>query len=271
MRHGVLFVHGVGEQAPRLPAFEQGIRRAFAQECARQGKPAPGDEGLTWDYVDWADVTQPDQNTLEQRLGMRGMLRMFLVGHMGDVVAYSKLPYPPDKHGEVQRRFADAVHRVSRAVQQAGVPWAWLTVIAHSLGTVIASDGIYDLEKTRAFPANLRLTNLFTLGSPIALFGLRYGLANFTKPIHPPVWVNFSYPQDVIGYPLKPLNDAYAQAVTEDVLLLPSESADGLKGLGRMFTARLPGVGAVLSHSWYFTDPHVIRRIGQTLAAQWGS
>jgi hypothetical protein len=187
---------------------------------------------------------------------------------MGDVVAYSKLPYPPDKYGEIQARFAQSITRLSQAVQRAGSSWAHVTVIAHSLGTVIASDGVYTLQRAGTFPANLRFTNLFTLGSPIALFGLRYGLERFTKPLRPAVWVNFSYPQDIIGSHLKPLNDAYAEAITDEVVLLPSESATPLIGIVRMFTARLPGVGAMLAHSWYFTDPHVIGRIAQTIAAQ---
>ena len=272
MKHYVLFVHGVGEQTPEPPTeLWERIRRACEAALARRGAPRPGADALRFDYVYWADVTQPDQEDLKRRLGVRTRLRKFLVGSMGDVVAYSKLSYPPDKYGEVQRRFAESIRRASRAVEQAGVPWAHVTIIAHSLGTVIASDGLYDLMRTGAFPANLRLTNVFTLGSPIALFGLRYGLENFTKPIRPSVWVNFSYPQDLIGYPLKTLNDAYASAVTEDVLLLPSESARAAWSAVRMFAARLPGAGPVLAHSWYFTDPRVFRRIGRTLAEQWPS
>jgi hypothetical protein len=210
-------------------------------------------------------VTQPDQDALKERLSVRGLLRYF-VGYMGDAVAYSKLAYPPDKYGEIQHRFAASIRR---AAEGTGGEEARLTLIAHSLGTVIASDGLYDLLKAQAFPANLRLANVFTLGSPIALYALRYGLANFTKPIRPEVWVNFYYPQDVIGYPLKPLNEAYAQAVTEDVLLLPREGTGVLSGVARMFAARLPGVGPVLAHSWYFTNRRVIERIGRTLAEQW--
>ena len=272
MKHCVLFVHGIGEQTPAPPtAFWERIRRACEVELARQGHPIPRADALFFDYVYWADVTQPDQEELTQRVGVRTMLRKFLVGYLGDVVAYSKLPYPPDKYGEVQRRFIESIQRASRAVEHAGVPWAHVTIIAHSLGAVIASDGLYDLLKTGAFPANLRLANVFTLGSPIALFSLRYGLANFTKPIRPKVWVNFFYPQDLSGFPLKALNDAYATAVTEDVLLLPSESATALWGVVRMFAARLPVIGPVLAHFWYFTDPRVIRRIGRTLADQWRS
>jgi len=266
MRHCVLFVHGVGEQDPNPPVgFQQRIRLAFEEELARQGTRAPA-EALLWDYVYWADVTQPDQDALKGRLGVRGRLRNFLVGYMGDAVAYSKLAYPPDKYGEIQNRFAASLRR---AAEGTGGEEARLTLIAHSLGTVIASDGLYDLLKANALPPNLRLANVFTLGSPIALYGLRYGLANFTKPIRPEVWVNFYYPQDVIGYPLKPLNEAYAQAVTEDIMLLPSEGTGVLSGIARMFAARLPGAGPVLAHSWYFTNRQVIGRIGRTLAEQW--
>jgi len=73
-----------------------------------------------------------------------------------------------------------------------------LTVIAHSLGSVITSDGLYDLTKNNALPPNLTLDRFFTMGSPIALYGLRYGLANFVRPIRPKLWINFFYPQDLL-------------------------------------------------------------------------
>jgi hypothetical protein len=267
--HCVLFVHGVGEQTPLAPdAFFTRIRRACQRELLRRGGGETQDHALVFEHAYWADITQPDQDALRRRLDVRGRIRRFLIGHMGDVVAYSKLPYPPDKYGEIHERFARSITRLSHAVQRAGSPWARVTVIAHSLGTVIAFDGMYNLQQAGTFPANLRFTNLFTLGSPIALFGLRYGLDRFTKPLRPKVWVNFSYPQDIIGYHLKPLNDAYAEAVTGEVVLLPSESANPFLGVVRMFTARVPGVGAMLAHSWYFTDPHVIGRIARTIAEQ---
>jgi hypothetical protein len=103
------------------------------------------------------------------------------------------------------------------------------------------------------------------MGSPIALYGLRYGLANFVKPIRPELWVNFFYPQDLIAFPLKSLNAAYASAVSEDVHLSPGGGSNILSDMARRLMAVLPLVG-IASHSWYFSDRRVIKKIAGVLA-----
>ncbi len=270
MRHVVVFVHGVGEQAPEPPrAFEARVRAAFERHVRRQGRPPPPPDALAWEYVYWADVTQPDQEALKRRLTAQDWLRRFLIGSMGDAVAYSRLPYPPDKYGEIQGRFAGVLQRILQGCAQRPDVAVRLTLLAHSLGAVIASDGMYELLKRAPLPPHVAFGNFFTMGSPLALYALRYGLDRFTKPVRPEVWVNFYYPQDIIGYPLKPLNAAYAEAVTEDVALRPAGGTRGVSALGRLVVAWLPGFGAWQSHGWYFSDRRVIRRIGRTLAEQW--
>lgn len=266
MGHYVVFVHGIGEQQPdSYRKFGERVRTALEEEVQRAGESRPPRESYVWEEVYWADITQPDQEEMKIKLGMRGRLREFMIGSLGDVVAYSKLPYPPDKYGEIQKRFADTVAKVCQRALQTGDGQASLTVIAHSLGAVIASDGIYELNRNNAMPANLKMDRFFSMGSPIALFGLRYGLANFTRPIRPKVWINFYYPQDVIGFPLKALNASYDSAVTEDVPLSPGGGTSFFSAVARRITAILPLVG-VASHSWYFTDERVIKKIAQSLA-----
>jgi hypothetical protein len=108
-------------------------------------------------------------------------------------------------------------------------PTAPLCLIAHSLGTVIASNYIYDLEKHARKKLICRrvrnemddtplergetLASLYTFGSPIALWSLRY--PDFGRPIdvpspklaghHPAVpavaeWINFYDEDDVISH-----------------------------------------------------------------------
>ncbi|MBI2104095.1 MAG: hypothetical protein HYT90_00740 [Candidatus Omnitrophica bacterium] len=270
MRHVVVFVHGIGEQGAEPPrGFEEAVRAAFERGARRQGKPAPGREALEWEYVYWADVTQPDQEELKQRLNVQDWLRGFLIGSMGDAVAYARLPYPPDKYGEIHERFAAVLSRILQTYGLQPDTAVRLTLIAHSLGTVIASDGMYEFLKRAALPPHVTFANVFTMGSPLALYALRYGLDRFTKPIRPEVWVNFYYPQDILGYPLKSLNAAYAEAVAEDVALRPAGGTRGVSALGRLVVAWLPGFGAWQSHGWYFSDWRLIERIGRTLAAQW--
>lgn len=91
--------------------------------------------------------------------------------------------------------------------------------IAHSLGTVIASDFIWDTQKNKDF-GRFQLSHFFTMGSPLALFALRFGAELFNKPIQIDdphgCWINILDKDDPIAYPLKPLNKEYDAAVLED-------------------------------------------------------
>jgi hypothetical protein len=263
----VVFVHGIGEQLPGCyDEFGERIRQAFEKETQRKWKVKAERETFVWEEAYWADITQPDEQELEKRLGISGQISKFMVSSLGDVVAYSKLPYPPDKYGEIQKRFASVIDKLSKKAEEASDTQASLDVVAHSLGTVIASDGIYDLTKAGPMPSNLTLGSFFTMGSPIALFGLRYGLANFTKPIRPKIWINFLYPKDLIGFPLRPLNTAYETAVNEDVYLSPV-SYCFLSTAWRRFLSMVP-LARASCHSWYFSDKRVVDKIAEVLAQE---
>jgi hypothetical protein len=107
----------------------------------------------------------------------------------------------------------------------------------------------------------------FNLGSPLALWSLRY--RDFGKPIQVPSphlgthfpkakggWINFYDQDDVIGYPLRTINPAYKSAVKED---------------------RAVNVGGLLSswnptaHTEYWTDSDVLGPIAEELATLWRS
>jgi hypothetical protein len=265
MGHYIVFVHGMGEQQPGCSReFGDRLRSAFEDEVQRTGKAKAKSQSFVWEEAYWADITQPDQQKMMDLLKVGDKLRRFMIGYFGDVVAYSKLPYPRDKYGEIQKRFAAAIENLGQQAEQASDEDASLEVIAHSLGSVIASDGIYDLIKSDTMPRNLKLGSFFSMGSPIALFGLRYGLSNFMKQIRPDTWINFHYTKDLVGFPLRPLNAAYESAVNEDVSLSPG-GLSFLSTVRRRLVSWLPLAGAV-SHSWYCTDRQVIERIAQVLA-----
>ena len=259
----VLFVHGIGEQKVNAyNKFLSSIEREFFKRKMKH-RVSEG-VALSFHIAYWAQVTQPDQNTLKKIIGMHSPLRSFIIGSLGDAIAYSKLPYPPDKYTAIQRVFADTIYSISKDAESSGNDSAPLAIVAHSLGTVIASDGIYDLTKNDKFPKNLSFELFTTMGSPIALYSLRYGIENFTKPIRPKVWLNFYYPQDPIGYPLKPLNPAYDRAVTEDIRLSPS-SGNPITSMARALLGIVPLISNLVSHSWYFTDKKVLTRIADSL------
>ena len=96
-------------------------------------------------------------------------------------------------------------------------------MIAHSLGSVIASDHFYDLQQGKRKAELLEnplvkgetLTLFYTMGSPIALWSISYD--EFDRPIEVPAksikerypntgeWINFHDKHDIIAYPLEPL------------------------------------------------------------------
>jgi len=136
----------------------------------------------------------------------------------------------------------------------AGTASAAITFISHSLGTVIASDFVYDAQESlNNRSKDFRCSNFFTFGSPLALFSLQCGPQGFSKPIaiedENGRWVNILDPGDPIGYKLKGLNDAYDKAVSAD-----REVNTGFFGI---------------SHLKYWDNRTVQRIIARKLAIDW--
>lgn len=270
----VAIIHGIGKQnadfAHKLIAE---LNQHFGAEVAAD---------VVMRTVYWAPVMQAVEDELWQRMEQGGTLhypdaRRFLVDFLADAVAYQ--PTGDD------RRAYDGIHAVfartlSTLAADAG-PDAPLCVIAHSLGTIIASNYIYDLQmdprkplisdEVREFMGDTPLEQghtlalLYTLGSPIALWSLRY--REFGRPIavpapqlsaiHPTVtgeWVNYYDQDDVIGFPLKTLNDRYAQMVTRDAQV----------NAGSLLESWNP-----LSHFGYLTDRDVVEPIAMKLIEVW--
>ena len=276
----IAFIHGIGRTEPGYSAaMQRSLVRRFAAHLGAK-VPVP-DSQLVFEEINWSAALQYRENALWNRLNPAGpmrykRLRRFLVDFAADAIAYQP--------GSSDRTAYDAVHRqvavsLARLAERAG-PGAPLCIVAHSLGTVIASNYVYDLMKRHGSfmcPSVRRLINgtplergetlslLYTMGSPIALWSLRF--PRFGVPIrlptpslarhHPgvtPAWINLYDPDDVIGYPLRPLNSAYRAAVTEDRPI----------DVGSLFTRWNP-----LSHQGYWNDGRVADAIAESLASVW--
>ena len=161
MSNYVVFVHGIGEQQPGYSSgFAKRLTTAYRKELTTAKNYIVEGE-LVFEECYWADITQPDEQELQKRLGTRGLLRKLMLGSLGDAVAYSKLPYPPDKYGEIQMRFAAVIDKVAHLAREADDRQDSLTVISHSLGTVIASDGIWDQTRTSLRPTSRQTARLW--------------------------------------------------------------------------------------------------------------
>ncbi|MBU8898426.1 hypothetical protein DRW03_17875 [Corallococcus sp. H22C18031201] len=206
-------------------------------------------------------------------------LRWLLVNFIGDAIAYQLNPADRDVYTSIHQKVAEALGRL-RAKAGDTAP---LCVIAHSLGSVIASNYFYDLQQQRLGrdliedsvrqaqgPSPLErgetLSRLFTLGNPMALWSLRYAHAALDRPLtvpdtalathHPGLggeWVNFHDADDILAWPLAPLSDAY-RAQVKDVSVR----------VGGPLVSWTP-----LVHPFYWSDAGVMGPIGQSLAHAW--
>jgi hypothetical protein len=254
-------VHGMGAQDA---SFADDFLRRVRARAAVHGV-ADGD--LFTEPVYWGDIFQVDEDDLWRRMTSAhrldwGWLRKFAMGVLADAVAYRR-PNPGqyDQYQAIHQR----VHEHLSSLSLRAGPGATLVVAAHSLGSVIFSDHVWD-EQKRHGPGNDALTRcetlagLITFGSNIPLFTL--GLSEikaiaFPAPKLSPAlkaaakWNNYFDRDDVLGYPLREISPAYASTVNEDFEI----------SVGGVFTQWNPA-----SHTAYWNDDAFIDLVANQLA-----
>jgi hypothetical protein len=224
----------------------------------------------------WAPITQRYEDRLVS-LFRRGLgwnwLRRLVIGFGGDVIAYqspSQISAPPSwtyriVHWRIDRRLRALRATLEQTgAAEPGIPVP-LVVVAHSLGSVIFSDFVYDVQAGQAGQAGqaagafarrfgLAIRALYTMGSPLALYAIRYPKLGFDRPValDGGTWINVLYTSDVIAYPLRPASPAYADAVAED-WTLPARWWPPL-------VYRTP-----YAHRAYWHDARFIRRVAADL------
>lgn len=295
----VIFVHGMGIEQPNF-AYDtkELVKKALKEDYV---------EHVEMESIFWADIFQHDQNVLndiaeDENLSKFFGVRDFLVSYLTDTIYYQIFSDDRDWYDRVHMRFAQILAELSKS-HRAGAN-APLIVVAHSLGTVIASNYIYDLQhdyhftRDKNFVAgceygrNLKqdittgkvkvsiekadsalargetFMNFITLGSPLAIYNLRFRKPErFGLPIQVPsepakkafaaaynpkqkYWTNFYDKDDVIAYPLEPLNQCYRTIVHDE----------------RIAVGWTSGV-TPLSHTFYWKDRDVINEIARAITA----
>ncbi|GHG88899.1 hypothetical protein [Comamonas sp. JC664] len=314
----VLVIHGIEVDDPGL--FDTAVRLLHKHFGAQAGAH---EDALAVETVNWASVMERAEKDLLARYGppdaeaywkslydsvravnqghesalvplmlrmmrpsLRGMdlrypgLRWMLVHFVGDIIAYQTNPADPDVYTRIHRQVAEALGRLR---EKAGDD-APLCVIAHSLGSVIASNYFYDLQVQRFAGRDIiedsvraaqgtsplergeTLSHFFTLGSPMALWSLRYPHAGLDQPVHVPApelarhhpgvggqWINFYDDDDVFAWPLQPLSEAYRDLVEDR----------SVRVAGPLFS------WTPLVHPFYWSDDGVMRDIAASLAGAW--
>lgn len=298
--HYVLFVHGMGDNRDGFSRPLRTLATEAFRSCLGRIVPQYPDgcprERMPIREVTWSDITQADQNRLWTRLfprlgtkslSWRSWLtrpdtwlprirywapgREFVLHYFGDPIVYVETP-GMNKYGQIHQRLWTVIAQCADDAGQRGATAnkpALITVVAHSLGSVIVSDLVYDsiARGSRAWPSGLRLANFVTLGSPLAIYALRFGLdrtASFASPIRMQdqdgLWVNLYDPQDILGFPLKPINAEYERAVFLDKEI---NAGQGWR-IWQWWQQATP-----LSHTLYWTDTTVAAIIGRKAALDW--
>lgn len=220
-------------------------------------------ERLTFVPIHWNNVTQDRQNAYFARANEAADLhyktvRRFVLSALGDAAAYQRLP---EKNGSTYQQ----IHRLIDDKLDLDVAEDTpIVVIAHSLGAHIMSNYIWDKQRAPDEDASdygnmATLAGMITFGCNLPLFSFA---ADEPEPIAFPgtalcdplktqaKWLNFYDKDDVLGYPLKVINEAYDEVVDEDIEV----------NIGNVFQAWNP-----FSHDVYWQDRDITRPIARYL------
>jgi len=283
----VAIVHGMGtadgdfanESDP--DKFTNGIARRLKSRFSQLmgEKREDVDAKLDIKAVYWAPVLHELQDQLANRLEFDKLsnpfqIRDFVWHSLADAIAYqitSANTSDRNIYHQIHAQFAATLQKLA----ENGGEKAPLCVIGHSLGSAIASNYIWDLQNKKfkikigdsPLEKGETLCLFYTLGSQIALWGLRYH--DFGTPVTIPSpqlqehypnlrgeWINFYDRDDILGYPIKKMNDKYQKAVTVDMEV----------NAGNALTS-----WNTLSHNAYWTDNDVVEPISQALVRVWKS
>lgn len=289
-RINILIVHGVGagEGGPHYAdALVRNVGKEFDRAIGRlklrdvNARESRAKNALRVEAAFWAPVTQKPQDALIRLVypgwnplrafNLRYQYRRQMANLIGDVIAY-------------QYCSSSAVYSAIHAVLHAGIAtlseasagergpdgYAPLTLIGHSLGSVIASDYVWDRTRD-ATPRHclvdqgLILSNFYSLGSPMAVYALRNnaggGIESIRDALDDPIhvepdsgwWMNMYARDDPIAFPLKPIRSYDNLGVIDRIV-----------DAGTLITAWNP-----LSHVGYWDSGEVARWIGHKLALDW--
>lgn len=283
MKIAVILIHGIGGSdenwaQPVIQKLEEKTLREL-KNILRDKAPASISDVAVMKSVYWKTVLEQPQNDLKnilgkyfgwvvKNLGLWDSLfkwvyktfykykNMVISLFIGDIVGYMA------KEGKigVKEKVDAAMDAIAKDIRQENTP---ITFVSHSLGTVIASDYIYDKMSAHRVGGVNRMderfifSNMFTAGSPIALFSMKFnGPESFNLPVQVETnngrWVNFIDKDDPIAMPLKPLNASYGRAVASD---FPVEA----------------GWFWGTAHTEYYTRTQALDLIARKLAIDWAA
>lgn len=280
----LLTLHGMGET-------ERGYEAALVQRLKPRLGASAIDLGIHPVY--YQDLLQDNERTVWDRADRQAPmhyddLRKFLLFGFADAAGLEAGKEEPGSvYEQAQLQIAQALFEACKAHG----PDQPVVLISQSLGCQVMSNYLYDAQKKLrsgqsvaagiwrdiqefapqiagrpladaeiAFLSGRTCRRWITTGCNIPIFVAAHKTMNI-RPIQPPPghsadfkWLNLYDPDDVLGWPLAPLSDGYAQLVQDR----PINAGQGL--VNWLLKSSTP-----LSHTAYWTDDDVVGLLAQML------
>lgn len=255
-RQAVIYLHGIGEQKAgysfkSMEKLQETLPKVLKIILKKKDASVILPD-LIFKEVVWAPITSEPQAEVWKRVNKKHdldmvKLRKFLISFAGDAVAYQKTGEGDTVYNAIDAKVQSTIDSIKAEYPNDELEF---TFVAHSLGTIIVSNYLYDHRN------EITATNLFTMGSPLAVWALRYGdpsKADSPAQVERPngAWINILDDEDVIGYPLRELNPKYKEAVDMDYVT----------EIGRLIS-----MGNPVCHIGYWEDNNAIKPIAYKLA-----
>ena len=270
---GVLIIHGMGSQQP---GFSDGLSDELRHRLGQL------ESRFEWKEIFWAKALkkredklwkwmQKAKNEKKQAIDLDWIpIREFVVHNFGDAIAYHRdLQESESAYSLVHQIIAKAVGELDKKLND---PQAPIIVLAHSLGAHMMSNYIWDQQHgpDPSFTPIPNLLAMITFGCNIPLFSLAFPVA---KPISVPgkgikkaslvkvsKWHNFLDPDDVLGWPLKPLYKKNLAQLTPEQKKTVRRIVDHDINVGSLMTSWNPA-----AHADYWTDNDFTKPVTQYL------
>ncbi|MHA1667817.1 MAG: hypothetical protein ACTSUR_04085 [Candidatus Heimdallarchaeaceae archaeon] len=287
----IIITHGMGKQDQKLKfsrkyetKFEKVAKKLEKKIRKRFVKKGGDGSKLVFAPVNWAKISQQNQEELKDNLLKRKkqlkcqgekvrskpswiFARKFMIDFLADAIVYQRSPRDQSMYNNIHAKFKEELKKQAQEVGEN----AYLCFIAHSLGTVIANNFLFDLQncletKNLSDCADTPLERgetlkfFFTFGSPLALWTIRHGPPTFGTPIKVETWINFYNRSDVIAYPLGNLNEEYRKIRCNGEKGIKPKLIDKKVWSGNLLTAWNP-----LCHNSYWNNRKVIKTIVDNL------
>lgn len=249
----VMTLHGMGEEQPD---YFEGLKKKLARRLKDDWSK------VAFIPVQYQSILQQNQIRIWERMNRYpldgAMLRRFLLFGFADAgsLEYSARSSVSDQYVQVQ---LEIIRALDQAYWQLGDCDKPVIIIAQSLGRQVMSNYIWDLQHGKgvfnglepdASPEVKRMRRLrscvyfMTTGCNIPMFvGGLDPIVPIQRPNDDFIWENYFDKDDVLGWPLSPLSDEYAQLVSDHSI-----------NAGGVFASWTPW-----SHRQYWTDQNVIK------------